>query len=152
MQQVEENNFDTKTWEEPMPRLTYQDGLTGRIHMLPPMASEIELGGRAPPLAPLEPPKGHQPAGTKVHAKGPSNPVALRTKGTNTQALLAIARTRPKLGPNQHARKPAQHWGCPHTQSAPLHQPSSIVLAHGCLSKPPMSTNSPLSLSWLLTY
>jgi len=49
---MEENNYDTKTWEKPMPRLTYQDGLTERIHMLPPMASEVGLGGRASPLAP----------------------------------------------------------------------------------------------------
>jgi len=53
--------------------------------------------------------KGHQPAGTKIHAKGPSNPVTLRTKGTTTQALLAIARARSKLDSNQHARKPARH-------------------------------------------
>jgi len=70
--------------------------------------------------------KGHQPAGAKAHARGPSNPVAPCTKGTPTQALLAIAHARPRLHPNQHAHKapkPARHWGCTNTQSTPSHHP-----------------------------
>jgi len=61
----------------------------GKTHALPCPQHHWGLATVQPTL---ESPKGHQPAGTKTHAKGPSNPVAPCAKSTNTQALLAIAR------------------------------------------------------------